>query len=83
MKQQQEPEQSVKSPEQQYEPETPAQERIRKGKMPQEQAYTEEPPQRPVPTERPTPGVRIETQGARSEMHTDECDFVMNFTALI
>ena len=32
--QQQEPAQSVKSPEQRYEPETPAQERIRKGKMP-------------------------------------------------
>ena len=44
IRQQQEPAQSVKSPEKRYEPETPAQERARKGKMPQGQAYTVESP---------------------------------------
>ena len=43
-----EPAQSVQSPEKQYEPETPAQERVRKGKMPQEHAYTVESPAQTV-----------------------------------
>ena len=60
MRQQQEPAQSVKSPEKRYEPETPAKERARKGKMPQGQAYTVESPLRQAQTERPAHGLRTE-----------------------
>ena len=44
MRQRPEPAQSVKSPEKQNEHETSAQERVRKGKMPQEQSYIVESP---------------------------------------
>ena len=81
MRQQQEPAQSVKSPEKQYEPETPAKERARKGKMPQEQAYTVESSPKPAPPERPALGVRSEiparernSDNAQSEGKTYEGD---------
>ena len=60
LKPQQEPAQSVKSPAKHYEPETPAKERARKGKMPQEQAYTVESPPIQAQTVRPAPGIRSE-----------------------
>ena len=65
----QEAAQSVKSPERRYEPETPAQERARKGKMPQGQAYIVEAPQGHAQTERPAQGLRTEipTRGRYSD----------------